>query len=57
MLHILLSILIIALVWALTGALGLPYIVSIIITIFAALYLLGPGVGAWGGDRWGTRRY
>jgi uncharacterized membrane protein len=47
MVHLLIAILIVALVWALTGALGLPYIVSLIITILAALYMLGPGAGAW----------
>jgi hypothetical protein len=48
-LHLLVAILIVALVWALAGALGLPYIVSLIITILAALYLIGPRVGWWGG--------
>jgi hypothetical protein len=48
-LHLLIAILIVALVWALTGALGLPYIVSLIITILAALYLIGPRAGWWGG--------
>jgi hypothetical protein len=47
--HILISLLIIALVWALTGILGLPYLVSIIVTILVALYLLGPGLGVYGG--------
>jgi hypothetical protein len=50
--HLLIGILIVALVWALTGALGLPYIVSLIVTILAALYVLGPGTGTFGG-RWG----
>jgi len=54
-LHILIAILIIALVWALTGALGLPYVVSLIVTILVALYLLGPGTGTLGGGRWGRR--
>jgi hypothetical protein len=54
-LHILIAVLIIALVWALTGALGLPYIVSLVVTILAALYLLGPGTGTLGGGRWGRR--
>jgi len=49
--HLLIAILIIALVWALTGALGLPYIVSLIVTILAAFYLLGPYAGWWGGGR------
>jgi hypothetical protein len=53
MIHFIIAILIVALVWALTGALGLPYIVSLIITIFAALYLLGPYAGWWG--RTGSR--
>jgi hypothetical protein len=53
MIHILIALLIIALVWALAGALGLPYIVSLIVTILAALYLLGPGRGVVGGGRWG----
>jgi hypothetical protein len=48
MIHLLIAILIIAVVWALTGALGLPYIVSLIVTILAALYLLGPYAGWWG---------
>lgn len=42
MVHLLIALLIVALVWVLTGALGLPYIVSIIVTILAALYLIGP---------------
>ena len=49
MLHLLIALLIIALVWVLTGALGLPYIVSVIVTILAALYLLAPYAG------WGSR--
>jgi hypothetical protein len=48
MVGLLIAILFVALVWILTGALGLPYIVSLIITIIAALYLLGPYVGWWG---------
>jgi hypothetical protein len=55
MIHLLIGILIVALVWVLTGALGLPYIVSLIVTILAALYVLGPGAGVWGGGRWGRR--
>jgi hypothetical protein len=51
MVHLLIAILIVALVWALTGALGLPYIVSIIITILAALYMIGPGASSWRGAR------
>jgi hypothetical protein len=53
--HLLVGILIVAVVWALTGALGLPYIVSVIITILAALYVLGPGLGVFGGGRWSRR--
>jgi hypothetical protein len=56
MIHLLIGILIVALVWALTGALGLPYTVSLIVTILAALYVLGPGLGAWGGGRWSRPR-
>jgi hypothetical protein len=51
MIHLLIAILIIALVWVLTAALGLPYIVSVIITVLAALYVLGPGLGLFGGGR------
>lgn len=29
----------------LTAAIGLPYVVSVIITVLAALYVLGPGLG------------
>jgi hypothetical protein len=54
-LHLLIGILIVALVWALTGVLGLPYLVSVIVTVLAAIYVLGPGLGAWGGGRWGRR--
>jgi hypothetical protein len=54
-LHLLIGILIVALVWVLTGAVGLPYLVSLIVTILAAIYVLGPGLGAWGGGRWGRR--
>jgi hypothetical protein len=50
--HLLVGILIVALVWVLTGVLGLPYIVSIVVTILAALYVLGPGLGVLGGGRW-----
>lgn len=53
MIHLLIGILIVALVWALTGALGLPYLVSLIVTILAAIYVLGPGLGYLGGGRWG----
>ena len=55
MLHLLIAVLIVALVWALAGALGLPYIVSLIVTILAALYLIGPRVGWWGGGPAGSR--
>jgi hypothetical protein len=51
MIHLLIGILIVALVWVLTAALGLPYIVSVIVTILAALYILGPGLGLLGGSR------
>jgi hypothetical protein len=51
MIHLLIGILIVAVVWVLTGALGLPYIVSIIVTVLAALYVLGPGLGVYGGGR------
>ena len=40
---VLITILIVALVWILATTLGLPYLVSIVVTILAALYLLGPG--------------
>jgi hypothetical protein len=52
MIHLLIGILIVALVWVLTGLLGLPYIVSVIVTVLAALYVLGPGLGVFGGGRW-----
>jgi hypothetical protein len=51
MIHLLIGVLIVALVWVLSGALGLPYIVSVIVTVLAALYVLGPGLGVFGG-RW-----
>ena len=51
MIHLVIGILVIALVWVLTAALGLPYIVSVIITILAALYVLGPGLGLFGAGR------
>jgi hypothetical protein len=51
MIHLLIGILIVALVWVLTAALGLPYIVSVIVTILAALYILSPGLGLLGGGR------
>jgi hypothetical protein len=54
MIHLLIGILVVALVWVLTGALGLPYIVSVIITIIAALYVLGPGLGVFGRGRSGV---
>lgn len=52
MIHLLIAILVVALVWVLTGLLGLPYIVSVIVTVLAALYVLGPGLGVFGGGRW-----
>ena len=51
MIHLIIGILVVAVVWVLTGALGLPYIVSVIVTILAALYVLGPGLGVLGGGR------
>jgi hypothetical protein len=52
MIHLLIGILVVALVWVLTGLLGLPYIVSVIVTVLVALYALGPGLGVFGGGRW-----
>ena len=43
--EVLITILIVALVWILATTLGLPYLVSIVVTLLAALYLLGPGRG------------
>ena len=40
---VLITILIVALVWILATTLGLPYLVSIVVTILAALYLFGAG--------------
>jgi hypothetical protein len=54
--HILISLLIIALVWWLASALGLPYVVAVIVTILAAIYLLGPGLGLYGGGGRRSRR-
>jgi hypothetical protein len=51
MIHLVIGILVIALVWVLTAALGLPYIVAVIITVLAALYVLGPGLGVFSGGR------
>ncbi len=51
MIHLIIGIVVVALVWLLTAVLGLPYIVSVIITILAALYMLGPGLGVFGGGR------
>ena len=45
MINVLIAILIVALVWALTTLLGLPYFVSLIVTVLAAVYLLAPGRG------------
>lgn len=53
MVHLLIGILIVALVWVLTGLIGLPYIVSVIVTVLAALYVLGPGLGVFGAGRSG----
>jgi hypothetical protein len=53
MIHLLIGILVVAVVWVLAGALGLPYIVSVIVTILAALYVLGPGLGVLGRGRSG----
>lgn len=41
--YVLIAIVIVALVWILATTLGLPYVVSIVVTILAALYLLGNG--------------
>jgi hypothetical protein len=51
MIHLIIGILVVALVWVLTASLGLPYIVSVIVTVLAALYVLGPGLGVFGGSR------
>ncbi|MDQ6811867.1 MAG: hypothetical protein M3Z95_08225 [Actinomycetota bacterium] len=51
MVQLLIGILLVALVWALTGALGLPYLISVVITLITALYLLGPYAGWWGERR------
>ena len=45
MINVLIAILIVALVWALTAMLGLPYIASVVVTVLAAIYLLAPGRG------------
>ena len=39
MVNVLISILIVALVWMLTAVLGMPYLVSLVVTILAALYI------------------
>jgi Flp pilus assembly protein TadB len=39
MVNVLISILVVAVVWVLTGALGMPYLVSLVVTILAALYI------------------
>lgn len=39
MVNVLISILIVALVWVLTAAVGMPYLVSLVVTILAALYI------------------
>ena len=46
--HLLMAILIVALVWILATTLGLPYVVSVVVTILAAVYLFGAGRGAIG---------
>jgi ABC-type xylose transport system permease subunit len=46
--YILITTLIVALVWILATTLGLPYLVSIVVTLLAALYLFGPGRSAIG---------
>jgi hypothetical protein len=38
--HLLVAVLIIALVWIICGALGLPYIISVVVTILVAIYML-----------------
>ena len=45
MINVLIAILIVALVWALTAMLGLPYIASVVVTVLAAIFLLAPGRG------------
>ena len=44
MINLLVGILIVALVWILTGALALPYVISVVVTLLVALYLFAPGV-------------
>ncbi|MFL5861867.1 MAG: hypothetical protein ACJ780_13985 [Solirubrobacteraceae bacterium] len=39
MVNVLISVLLVALVWVLTAALGMPYLVSLVVTILAALYI------------------
>jgi hypothetical protein len=51
MINVLVAILVVALVWALTAMLGLPYVASLIVTILAAVYLLAPGRGLVTGGR------
>jgi ABC-type xylose transport system permease subunit len=46
--YLLITILIVALVWILATTLGLPYFVSVVVTVLAAVYLFGPGRGAFG---------
>ena len=45
MINVLIAILVVALVWALTAMLGLPYIASLVVTVLVAIYLLAPGRG------------
>ena len=40
--YVLITILIVALVWILATTLGLPYFVSVVVTVLAAAYLFGP---------------
>jgi hypothetical protein len=46
--YVLLAILVVALVWILATMLGLPYLVSVVVTLLAAAYLFGPARGAVG---------
>jgi ABC-type xylose transport system permease subunit len=41
--HVLIALLIVALVWILATTLGLPYLVALLVTVLAAVYLFGPG--------------
>jgi len=46
MLYMLISLLVVVLVWILATTLGLPYLVAVVVTLLAAVYLFGPGRGA-----------